>query len=671
MDYSSSIGLLRTGIVLGLFIVLSAVLGILWNPRLWLKNAFLFYAIYVFFYTSMFTNGSGFFSGIIGSLGYWLNQQGEQRGGQPWYYFALLQIPVYEYLALLGSFLALYFGLRHNRFAHLPGQNPAEAQPAAIEDEVLTVEANEENPEVDVAVAEVQPEHVDLQDFYARPQPLPVLGLLLFWSLTSLIAYSLAGEKMPWLSVHIALPMLLAAAWGLGFLVDTTTWSKIANRAGILALALLPVFFVSAGSVVLALQGSNPPFAGNTLEQLQATSLFIFSAIATIASAAGVLYLLRGWEARQLLRLSTVTFFALLAVLTARTAYRASFINYDHATEFLVYAHAARGPKDALAQVEEISRRTTRGKEIAVAYSGDAQYPYLWYFRDYPNVRWFGDSPTRELRDVPVIIAGEDVYNKMEPVVADNFVMFEYMRLWWPMQDYWNLNWERISNALGDANYRQALWEIWLNREYTRYAQLTNSTSLTLENWQPSARMRMYVRKDVVAQIWNYGVQPTILSQPVEDPYKDLLQLEPDGAVIGQTGANPGELNAPRGIALAPDGSLFVADSKNNRIQHFSTDGTLITLWGSFADSAQGDAPGGTFNEPWDVAVSPDGTVYVSDTWNHRIQAFTSDGEFIRMWGFFGQAESGDAFWGPRGLAIELAREGLRCRHGQQAYRHL
>jgi hypothetical protein len=332
----------------------------------------------------MFTNGSGFFSGIIGSLGYWLNQQGEQRGGQPWYYFALLQIPVYEFLALLGSFLALYFGLRYDRFSHLPGQSPAESRPATIEDQVSTVQELEENPELEAAVVEAQPEHVDLQDFYVHPQPLPVLGLLLFWSLTSMIAYSLAGEKMPWLSVHIALPMLLAAAWGLGFLVDTTAWSRIANRAGFLALALLPVFFVSAGSVLLALQGANPPFAGNTLEQLQATSLFIFSAIACIASAGGVLYLLRGWEARQLLRLSTVTFFALLAVLTARAAYRASFINYDHATEFLVYAHAARGPKDVLAQVEEISRRTTRGKEIAVAYSGDAQYPYLWYFRDYP-----------------------------------------------------------------------------------------------------------------------------------------------------------------------------------------------------------------------------------------------------------------------------------------------
>lgn len=644
LDYTSSIGLIRTGTVLVLFLVLSAVIGILWNPRLWLKNAALFYAIYIFFYTSMFTYGNGFFSGIIGSLGYWLSQQGEQRGGQPWYYFALVQVPIYEYLALLGSFLALYLGLRHDRFSHLPGRNPSADQSLEpVPDDMSEPAGLEETTQA-----------FDLGSFYEKPQRLPVLGLLLFWSLTSLIAFSLAGEKMPWLTVHIAMGMLLAAGWGLGFLVDTTRWENIANRQGILALLLLPVFITSTSVMFGMLLGSNPPFAGNTLEQLQTTGQFFFAFLASLGSAAGVLYLLRGWQASQLVRLATLTVFALLAVLTARASYRASFINYDDATEFLVYAHAARGPKDILAQVEEISYRTTRGKEIVVAYSGDAQYPYLWYFRDYPNVRWFGNQPTRELRDVPIILAGEDVYGKMEPVVADNFVMFEYMRLWWPMQDYWNLNWERISNALNSPEYRQALWDIWLNRDYKRYAELTGSNTLTLENWQPSARIRMYIRKDLVSQIWKYGVQPSVVSEPEVDLYAGkIVDLAPDELKIGQPGTNPGQLQAPRGIALAADGSIYVADSRNHRIQHFAPDGSLINLWGSFADSSQGEAPGGTFNEPWDVAVAPDGTVFVSDTWNHRVQAFTSDGQFLTMWGYFGQAETPDAFWGPRGLAID------------------
>ena len=76
-------------------------------------------------------------------------------------------------------------------------------------------------------------------------------------------------------------------------------------------------------------------------------------------------------------------------------------------------------------------------------------------------------------------------------------------------------------------------------------------------------------------------------------------------------------------------------------------------MWGSFADANKGDAPGGTFNEPWGIAVAPDGSVYVADTWNYRVQKFTADGKFVQMWGYFGQAEAPDAFYGPRSIAVD------------------
>ncbi len=44
--------------------------------------------MFTLFYTSIFTNGAGFFTGMVGSLGYWLEQQGVERGSQPWYYYA-------------------------------------------------------------------------------------------------------------------------------------------------------------------------------------------------------------------------------------------------------------------------------------------------------------------------------------------------------------------------------------------------------------------------------------------------------------------------------------------------------------------------------------------------------------------------------------------------------
>jgi sugar lactone lactonase YvrE len=106
-------------------------------------------------------------------------------------------------------------------------------------------------------------------------------------------------------------------------------------------------------------------------------------------------------------------------------------------------------------------------------------------------------------------------------------------------------------------------------------------------------------------------------------------------------------------VARAPDGTLYVADTGNHRIQHLAANGTVLDTWGSFASLDQGEAPGGTFNEPWGIAVAPDGTVYVADTWNHRIQHFAADGRFLGMWGTFGQAETQTAFWGHRDVAVD------------------
>jgi DNA-binding beta-propeller fold protein YncE len=164
----------------------------------------------------------------------------------------------------------------------------------------------------------------------------------------------------------------------------------------------------------------------------------------------------------------------------------------------------------------------------------------------------------------------------------------------------------------------------------------------------------MYIRKDIISQIWDYGTAPAIATTAETDPYADkMIQLSPD-MEIGETGTAAGQLQTPRGIAVGPDGSIYVADSHNNRIQRFSAEGQLLNSWGTFGDALSGDAPGGTFNEPWDVAVAADGSVFVADTWNHRIQKFTADGQFIKMWGHYvDQGQGPEGFWGPRGIAID------------------
>ena len=200
-------------------------------------------------------------------------------------------------------------------------------------------------------------------------------------------------------------------------------------------------------------------------------------------------------------------------------------------------------------------------------------------------------------------------------------------------------------------------WNLWPVDTSVRYVtgnfEPANDTAFTLIDPQYADRTGMYIRKDIIGEIWNYGSMPAIVSEPFVDPYEGKIQsLLPD-RMIGSFGKAAGQLDAPRGIAIGPDGSIYVADSRNHRIQRFAEDGTVLNVWGSFADVLSGDAPQGTFNEPWGIAVGQDGSVYVTDTWNHRVQKFTAEGDFITMWGYFGAAENPDGFWGPRGIIVD------------------
>ncbi|RLC85197.1 MAG: hypothetical protein DRI79_11710, partial [Chloroflexi bacterium] len=87
-------------------LLVSAGIGLLWNRRRWSIVAAIHYAIFIVLFTTVFTNGTGIASGLVGSMGYWLAQQEVERGGQPWYYYLLVIVPLYEYLPLLHSSLA-------------------------------------------------------------------------------------------------------------------------------------------------------------------------------------------------------------------------------------------------------------------------------------------------------------------------------------------------------------------------------------------------------------------------------------------------------------------------------------------------------------------------------------------------------------------------------------
>lgn len=609
LDYSSA-GMLGTGTIIVILTAIAVGLGLAWNRKEWLINAAIFYIPFTILYTTVFTNGTGFFTGLVGSLGYWLAQQAVERGSQPWYYYWLIQIPIYEYLPALGGLATLVaVGIRRLR-----GKKP---QPI----ETIPAEPTQNRA--------------------------PVFELLAFWSITSLIAYPIAGEKMPWLTAHITFPLILLSAWGFQQLMSRFDRKSFTQKRGWLVLVLCLVFLAGAFGTVGSLLSSNPPFQGQELYMLKATGNFLSALL--IAGVSGYLLwlLVKEWPKGQFWITGALSIILMLVVLTTHTAVLATYINYDEPTEYLVYAHGGRGIKDALQQIEELSYRTTDGLGLEIAFDNESTYPYWWYLRYYENQRYYGENPTRDLRNVPAILVGNNNYAKLEPIIGNAFYEFKYKRIVWPNQDYYNLTWERIINVLKTPDLREGIFKIWLRRDYSQYAQATNKT-INLSTWSPADDMKLYIRKDVAARVWNYGSLDLAFTE-IADPYEGKeLTLEAERS-LDQLG-----LNTPRNLEIAPDGSLYLLDTGNYRIFHLSPEGTVLETWGAYGslESAAGAEPG-TFNEPWGIAVSPEGNVFVADTWNHRIQVFSPEGEFLTSWGHFGQRETPDAFWGPRDVAVD------------------
>jgi DNA-binding beta-propeller fold protein YncE len=89
-----------------------------------------------------------------------------------------------------------------------------------------------------------------------------------------------------------------------------------------------------------------------------------------------------------------------------------------------------------------------------------------------------------------------------------------------------------------------------------------------------------------------------------------------------------GPFNHPTEMMPGPSGDLYVTDGyRNSRVHRFSKDGELIQSWGQPGKTAPGD-----FHLPHSLAIAPDGTLYVCDRANARVQIFTPDGKFIGMW---------------------------------------
>jgi sugar lactone lactonase YvrE len=119
------------------------------------------------------------------------------------------------------------------------------------------------------------------------------------------------------------------------------------------------------------------------------------------------------------------------------------------------------------------------------------------------------------------------------------------------------------------------------------------------------------------------------------------IKFSPDGRVLmrlgqaGVSGSGPAHFDQPTDVAVAANGDLFVTDSHrdgaNNRVVHFTKDGTFVKEWGHKGSGR------GEFSEPHTIAVDSRGRLFVGDRENNRIQIFDQDGRFLGEWRQFGR----------------------------------
>jgi tripartite motif-containing protein 71 len=107
-------------------------------------------------------------------------------------------------------------------------------------------------------------------------------------------------------------------------------------------------------------------------------------------------------------------------------------------------------------------------------------------------------------------------------------------------------------------------------------------------------------------------------------PGNNKVATEPLRVVTAFDGGND-PLSRPLGVAAGPKGKSFVADTGNNRVMVFDSNGKVIKVFGHLGTKD------GEFNFPSSIAVSNSGKVYVADFKNNRIQVFDVDGNIINI----------------------------------------
>jgi predicted membrane-bound mannosyltransferase len=511
------------------------------------------FAIYVVFYTVFFTDiPRGIVSGIFGSLGYWMEQQRVERGGQPWFYYLLL-IPLYEPVAVFFSLAAgLFFSIRGLKWV--------------VRRRVERYTTGE--PGLGWFNTD---RTVPLAKFSAF---LP--AFLIVWLGGVFVIYSWAGEKMPWLMVHMVRPAILLASLFVGALFATMIAHRRARLLAAGEFVDVPRHSTSTDVEAVgrarpmrrrARTGRTPSYAAGAVRVAQdppwvawnrpgsffpvLSYLTVFTVLAMgwglsmnalVASSDYTAWWVT-WLFPIMLMILTLSYALWLgparafryfgvAVLSAflfyqfRSAVMLSYNQPDVPKEMAVYVQTSPDVTRVVHEMETYSKLTTGGLNTRVVYDSFTSWPFEWYLRDYTNKVFIGGGEATPSPDTPIMLL-EYAKHTNDTKLEQDYVGQRYAMRWWFPEEWYKNEFipgqdPKSSPFLGQIG--GALHTVWVT---LTEPQLTGTLWKYLVFREPpkplgSEDMIVFVRKDALQQYHYAQYQPVpstdLPVEPAERP---------------------------------------------------------------------------------------------------------------------------------------------------------
>ena len=399
------------GLVLATLVVLLSLsaavyIGARWNWAIWWRSALIFYGIWVVLYTTFFTNLSGVGSGLWQSLGYWVVQQGEARGGQPAYYYFVIG-SIYEFLPLvLGVVAAVYYVRRRD-----------------------------------------------------------VFGLfLVFWTVATLVLYTVASEKMPWLLVNITLPMIVLSGKFLGDIAQTIPWRRLLPSGAALVVPGVPIL----GYLLWQLAFFEA--RGGAYDLLMPIGL----AAGSLGLAGGAFLLGKRVGASTVAALAVVPVVIGLLILTVRAGAVAAYVNSDLPVEMIVYTQTSPDIKrlrDTLVLAGDATGQPD-GVPITIDQTSGFTWPWAWYLRDQQGVDYpsYTKAPLEQAPETPVLLLHSNNLDDADGVLDAQYAEGERIvhRWWFPEETYRGLTLGRFLRSFGDRQAWRNAMDYFLYRKGVR-----------------------------------------------------------------------------------------------------------------------------------------------------------------------------------------------------------